>query len=82
MQLLDAVKIIPSNARGCPTVSIGQSLEALNSLAKVPKEFDGDCDGIDALCYHLSGGTCKRAIENLQRVLARFKEIEEERMET
>lgn len=54
-------------------VSIGMALDKLSSVSKIGKELDGDCDGLDALCYHLSGPTCEKAIESLQAVLKRFE---------
>lgn len=56
-------------------VSVGAALERLNSLATIPREFEGDADGIDALCYHLDSGTCEKAIASLKKVLARFEEM-------
>jgi len=55
--------------------SIGMALDTLVYLSEIGKEFDGDCDGIDALCYHLSGSQCSEAIRALRKVLERFEEI-------
>ena len=57
-------------------VSIGRALDRLASVVDVGEEYQGGCDGVDALCYHLDAYTCTRAIEALQRVMARFAEHE------
>jgi len=51
------------------------ALDTLASLADVPDEFEGKCDGVDALCYHLSACQCTKAIIALQKVLERFKHV-------
>ena len=73
-QLLNAVGI--TDPMGKPrNASIGMGLDALNRLAKIPNEFDGNCDGLDALCYHLNSYTVIEAIDSLQKVLKRFEEL-------
>jgi len=64
-ELLNAVKIDEP-------YSIGHALERLSSLADVGVEFQGGCDGLDALCYHLDRCTCERTILALKMVLKRF----------
>ena len=59
-------------------MSIGMALDALHSISTLGKELDGDHDGLDALCYHLSGNSCEKGIAALQAVLRRFKEMEKE----
>jgi hypothetical protein len=59
-------------------VSIGASLEKLNSVASIPDEFDGGCDGLDALCYHLGGHDVEQAIISCQKIMARFKSDQEQ----
>ena len=71
-QLLDAVTITCMGKKR--NASIGMGLSELVSLYKVGKEFDGDCDGLDALCYHLDKYTCEEAIKALKKVLERFEE--------
>lgn len=70
VQLVEELKRI---VRQCGTVSIGQSLETLHSVANIGPELDGGKDGLDALCYHLSGHACEQGITALQQVLQRFK---------
>lgn len=62
-------------------VSIGIALDSLIRLSQVGKEFQGDCDGLDALCYCLDGYTCENAIDALNKVLNRFKELEKDKKE-
>lgn len=58
-------------------VSIGMALDHLVRVSTLPgTEFQGGNDGIDALCYHLNGGTCQRAIDALNKVLQRFRDDE------
>jgi hypothetical protein len=78
-QLLNAASV--EVAEGCSRVSIGRSLDWLHTLGNIPDEFKGGCTGLDALCYHLSGSSCDKAIETLYRVKKRFKELEAERAE-
>ncbi len=67
-ELMDAVMVeVPHKV-----ISIGGALEALIKLAKEDKIFQGDLDGIDALCYHLDGYIVQKAIEALQKVQKRF----------
>jgi len=73
-QLLDACNIRDRTIK-ISNISIGASLEHLNSLGNTGKEFDGGCDGIDALCYQLDKFTCEKAIKTLQKVLKRFEDI-------
>ena len=74
-ELLGAVNV-PIRMTGDPSgISIGRALEYLKSLSEVGKEFQGDCDGLDALCYHLDKYTCEDAIKVLQAVLKRFEEL-------
>lgn len=54
-------------------VSIGVSLDKLHSIATTGRELEGDKDGLDALTYHLDGGTCMKGIAALQAVMERFK---------
>jgi len=74
-ELLDATGITCMGEQR--NASIGMGLACLNSLAKTGKEFTGDCDGLDALCYHLNGYACEEAIKSLEKVLKRFKEYDE-----
>ena len=75
IELMDAVWI---TCRG--NASIGMGLDELNNLGKIGKEFKGELDGLDALCYHLNSETCEAAIETLKRVLDRFGETWAERI--
>jgi hypothetical protein len=61
-------------------VSIGSALDELHSASEV-EDLDGGHDGLDALCYHLSGDSCEKGIAALQAVLKRFEDmrIEDER---
>ena len=72
-QLLDACGIECNGEKR--NASIGMGLENLNSLGQIPAEFDGDLDGIDALCYHLDIHTCQKAIKTLERIIKRFNEM-------
>jgi hypothetical protein len=73
-ELLDMTAVVhPLN--GPQQVSIGMALDTLANVADIGKEFQGDCDGIDVLCYHLSGSQCKKGIEALQKVLERFERL-------
>ena len=65
-ELMDAIMI------EAKTISIGRALDKLIELANTEKIFKGDCDGLDALCYHLDGYTVQKAIEALQKVQKRF----------
>jgi len=65
-ELLDAVMM------EYKAISIGTALDKLIELANTGKIFKGDCDGVDALCYHLDGYTVQAAIEALQKVQKRF----------
>jgi hypothetical protein len=67
-ELMDAVKVSAPHK----VTSIGRGLEALIKLANTEKIFKGDCDGLDALCYHLDSYTVQQAIEALQKVQKRF----------
>ena len=55
--------------------SIGSGLSSLNDLADTPQEFDGNCDGIDALCYCLDRYTVEKTIDNLKKVLQRWEDM-------
>jgi len=78
-QLLNAASVEVADGRS--RVSIGTSLRWLHTLGNIPDEFEGGCTGLDALCYHLSAGSCDKAIETLYRVKKRFKELEAEKQE-
>jgi len=67
-ELMDAVAIDTPNK----VVSIGTALDKLIELANTETIFKGDCDGLDALCYHLDGYTVEKAIDALQKVQLRF----------
>jgi len=55
--------------------SIGMALEKIRAITGWQVgELKGGVDGIDALCYHLSGSLCSHGIEDLQKVLKRFEE--------
>ena len=58
-------------------VSIGMALDRLISLGSIGPEFQGNCDGIDALCYHLDGITVKDAMKILQKILERVEEYKD-----
>lgn len=73
-QLLEACAV-QHPIQGPSNVSVGMALDTLASLADIPDEFEGDCDGLDALCYHLSACQCEKAIVALQKVLERFKHV-------
>ena len=76
-ELLDAVdisfRIAPKMKRGKSGITIGRALEYVTELGVRDKDFQGDCDGIDAMCYHLSKYTIQDAIDTLQKVLKRFE---------
>jgi len=73
-ELHDAVRV--RNRLGTQTeASIGMALDHLTKLANVPQEFQGDCDGVDALAYHLDEFTCKNSLAALNKVLQRFEEL-------
>ena len=77
-ELLDMTSVVhPLN--GPQQVSIGMALDTLASVADIGKEFQGDCDGIDVLCYHLSGDQCHKGIAALQKVLERFERLSREK---
>ncbi len=61
-------------------VSIGAALDKLHQVATTGKEFDGGKDGLDALCYHLSGSTCKKAMSALESVMMRFSSLRDEQL--
>jgi len=67
-ELMDAIMVDAPHK----TISIGTALDKLIELANTGKIFKGDCDGLDALCYHLDGYTVQDAIEALQKVQKRF----------
>jgi hypothetical protein len=67
-ELMDAVMIDAPHK----TISIGTALDKLIELANTEKTFKGDCDGLDALCYHLDGITVRKAIEALHKIQLRF----------
>ena len=67
-ELMDAVIIDAPRT----IISIGTALDKLIELANTGNTFKGDCDGLDALCYHLDGYTVQDAIEALQKVQKRF----------
>ncbi len=71
-ELLDAVKVDAPHK----FATIGRSLGVLIKLSQEDAIYKGDCDGLDALCYHLDGYTVQQSIEALQKVLQRFKEID------
>jgi len=75
-ELLDAVKIthFPRfKNREKSDISVGRALDFIGELEDTGKIFQGDLDGIDALCYHLSKHTIQNAIDVLQKVLNRFE---------
>ena len=74
-ELLDAVMVNNLKNGKKSDISVGTSLKHLGRLVNTGKEFKGDCDGLDALCYHLDSFTCKETIKSLQKILKRFKEI-------
>lgn len=76
MELMDAVQVRRQDTFKLAGVSIGGGLQQMIQLSEVGKEFKGECDGVDALCHHLDGGTCRKAIEALQKVLERFKKYD------
>ena len=55
------------------SASVGKALETMNRLASWGPELEGESDGLDALCYHLTGHHCTESIKTLQRVLHRFE---------
>ncbi len=73
-ELLGMSRVPPSREDG--PVSIGMALAYLSSVSKIGDEFQGGCDGLDALCYHLGLGTVDNAIEALQKVKQRFNDYE------
>ena len=70
-ELLEVCRLEPHETVG-GVPSVGMGLRRLVSVAEIGQEFQGGCDGIDALCYHLDRYTCEAAIEALHKVLARF----------
>jgi hypothetical protein len=78
MELMDAVEVRRQDNFKLAGVSMGGGLRQMIQLSEVGKEFKGDCDGVDALCHHLNGDTCRRAIEALQKVLERFQKYDGE----
>jgi len=73
-KLVDTLKRLIENSAN---ISIGKSLEKLYSVSTIPDEFDGDHDGLDALCYHLGGNQVNNAIKALNAINNRFREMEE-----
>jgi len=66
-------------------VSIAMALDHLARVASFDADNAGigdEADGIDALCYHLCGSTCDKAIAALQSVLRRFEEIRKDQVRT
>lgn len=57
-------------------VTMGRALHKLSIMANIGNELQGGLDGLDALTYHLSGHTCTKAIEALNKIMKRFDEIE------
>jgi hypothetical protein len=62
-------------------ISFATMLQQLDSVARIPAEFDYGRDGLDALTYHLNGGVCRSGIEALQAVLKRFDDDEKKPQE-
>lgn len=63
------------------SVSIGNALETLHSIATCGPELDYGRDGLDALTYHLGGHQCENGIKALQAVLKRFEDDEKKPQE-
>lgn len=61
-------------------VSVGMALDHIAELGKVT-DLKGDCDGIDALCYHLCKSDVDNAIDVLQKVINRFYQLERNRLD-
>jgi len=70
----ELIDLITKAIQELHSVSIGMALDHLFSVSNIGKEFQGDADGIDALCYHLSGFQCSKAIVALSAVQQRFQD--------
>ena len=66
-------------------VSFATALECLHSVASIGGEFEGGCDGLDALCYHLSMHSVSQgedALRMIRQRLGEWSRFEQDRRDT
>lgn len=73
-ELLGAATVTPYPSNN--KISMAKALNDISELAETDSIFKGDCDGLDALCYHLDGYTVDKAIRSLKKVKERFARLE------
>ena len=64
--------------RASGRVSISTCLHRLHSIATIGKELEGERDGLDALCYHLSGHCVQKGQQALAMITQRFAQLQRE----